>query len=216
MQGNCPLFDNTAERHDDEVKKAEAAALEKVRAENPHLNEAELKVRVSDAVARDEEARKLGTKQRRDALYGARRPPAAAGPGVGAIPAPGYNPAHYGQRPPAGPIPAYQPAPHVHNQAYGGVQQAANPLQPQQVAGQAYLNAPLPHHAPANAGGAAILPNMLPHRPIPIQGGADPAAVKPPRPYNPQIPGQPNNLALAMAYEPGRGDPVQPHHPFLG
>ncbi len=55
--GQCPLFDNTQQRHDEDVKNAEQKALEKVRAENPGFSEDELKVKVSDAVERDERER---------------------------------------------------------------------------------------------------------------------------------------------------------------
>ena len=55
--GQCPLFDNTEQRHDEDVKKAEQKALEKVRAENPGFSEDELKVKVSDAVEKNEKER---------------------------------------------------------------------------------------------------------------------------------------------------------------
>lgn len=55
--GQCPLFDNTEQRHDEDVKKAEQKALEKVRAENPGVSEEELKVKVSDAVEKNEKER---------------------------------------------------------------------------------------------------------------------------------------------------------------
>ena len=55
--GQCPLFDNTEQRHDEDVKKAEQKALEKVRAENPGFSEEELKVKVSDAVEKNERER---------------------------------------------------------------------------------------------------------------------------------------------------------------
>lgn len=53
----CPLHDNTLERHDQEVKKAEEEALKKLRAEHPELAEEDLKVKVSEAVKKEEEAR---------------------------------------------------------------------------------------------------------------------------------------------------------------
>jgi len=55
--GQCPLFDNTEQRHDEEVKKAEQKALEKVRAEYPKFSEEELKIKVSDAVQKNERDR---------------------------------------------------------------------------------------------------------------------------------------------------------------
>src|SRR5947207_11707728 len=56
-QGNCPLFDNTEQRHDEDVKKAEQEAVAKVRAENPGLNEEEIKVQVSKTVFQAEQRR---------------------------------------------------------------------------------------------------------------------------------------------------------------
>ena len=55
--GRCPLHDNTEARHDEEVKKAEAAALAKVRAENPDLTDDDLKIKVSETVKRTEQRR---------------------------------------------------------------------------------------------------------------------------------------------------------------
>ncbi|KAI9821853.1 MAG: hypothetical protein M1827_002435 [Pycnora praestabilis] len=57
QQGNCPLFDNTEQRHDDEVKKAELTALAKAQAENPDLSEEDLRIQVSDAVKQGEQQR---------------------------------------------------------------------------------------------------------------------------------------------------------------
>jgi TRIAD3 protein (E3 ubiquitin-protein ligase RNF216) len=56
--GNCPLFENVDQRHDQEVEKAEKEALAKVRAEHPEFSEDDLKVKVSEVVRRDEEIRK--------------------------------------------------------------------------------------------------------------------------------------------------------------
>lgn len=53
--GNCPLFESTSERHDEEVKKAEKEALDKIRADHPEYTEEDLKVKVSDAVLQDEQ-----------------------------------------------------------------------------------------------------------------------------------------------------------------
>ncbi|KAF2496158.1 hypothetical protein BU16DRAFT_368160 [Lophium mytilinum] len=55
--GPCPLHDNTDQRHTEDVKKAETEALAKVRAENPELTDEDLKVKVSDTVRLEEEAR---------------------------------------------------------------------------------------------------------------------------------------------------------------
>ncbi|KAF4632110.1 hypothetical protein G7Y89_g6019 [Cudoniella acicularis] len=57
-EGNCPLFESVEARHDEEVKKAEKDALEKVRAEHPEYTEDDLKVKVSENVLKDEERRK--------------------------------------------------------------------------------------------------------------------------------------------------------------
>jgi TRIAD3 protein (E3 ubiquitin-protein ligase RNF216) len=51
------LFESTAQRHEDEVKKAEREALEKIRTEHPEYTEEDLKVNVSEAVLRDEQRR---------------------------------------------------------------------------------------------------------------------------------------------------------------
>ncbi|OCK85963.1 hypothetical protein K432DRAFT_438909 [Lepidopterella palustris CBS 459.81] len=56
--GKCPLHDDTDARHDEEVKKAEATAAAQVRAENPDLSEEDLKIKVSDRVQHEEEARR--------------------------------------------------------------------------------------------------------------------------------------------------------------
>jgi TRIAD3 protein (E3 ubiquitin-protein ligase RNF216) len=55
--GNCPLFEKTSQRHEDEVKKAEKVALEKIRAKHPELREEDLTVKVSEAVLQDEQRR---------------------------------------------------------------------------------------------------------------------------------------------------------------
>jgi TRIAD3 protein (E3 ubiquitin-protein ligase RNF216) len=48
--GNCPLFEVTEERHQNEVKNAENVALDKVLAENPDLSREDLQIKMSDAV----------------------------------------------------------------------------------------------------------------------------------------------------------------------
>ncbi|KAF2204861.1 hypothetical protein GQ43DRAFT_363710 [Delitschia confertaspora ATCC 74209] len=55
--GRCPLYDNTDQRHQDEVKKAEEEALAILRAQHPNLSAKELKIQVSDRVKAEEEAR---------------------------------------------------------------------------------------------------------------------------------------------------------------
>lgn len=56
--GNCPLFENAEQRHDQEVKEAERIALAKVRAENPGYTDDDLRVKVSENVIKDDERRK--------------------------------------------------------------------------------------------------------------------------------------------------------------
>lgn len=47
--GKCLLHDDTDKRHKEDVEKAEKKAREEVRAENPHLTDADLEIRMSDA-----------------------------------------------------------------------------------------------------------------------------------------------------------------------
>jgi TRIAD3 protein (E3 ubiquitin-protein ligase RNF216) len=56
--GNCPLFESVEDRHDNEVKKAEKEALDRVRAEHPEYTEEDLKVKMSENVKKDDERRK--------------------------------------------------------------------------------------------------------------------------------------------------------------
>lgn len=56
--GNCPLFEKTAQRHEDEVNRAEKEALGKIRAEHPEFTEEDLTVKVSQAVLEDERQRR--------------------------------------------------------------------------------------------------------------------------------------------------------------
>ncbi|EME40892.1 hypothetical protein DOTSEDRAFT_74447 [Dothistroma septosporum NZE10] len=46
----CPLYDNVEERHEREVKEAEAAARAAAKAENPDVTDDDLQIKVSDAV----------------------------------------------------------------------------------------------------------------------------------------------------------------------
>lgn len=64
--GNCPLFESAESRHSEEVNKAEKEALEKIRAEHPEYTDDDLKIKVSEAVQKDDEARR-----RRDPPRGA-------------------------------------------------------------------------------------------------------------------------------------------------
>ncbi|KAH7095873.1 hypothetical protein FB567DRAFT_431044 [Paraphoma chrysanthemicola] len=56
--GKCPLHENVEDRHEQEVKKAADEAMAKVRADNPHLSDADLMIKVSDKVKQVEDARK--------------------------------------------------------------------------------------------------------------------------------------------------------------
>ena len=68
-RGNCPLFESVEERHEDEVKKAEKEALDKVRAEHPEYTEEDLKVKMSENVKKDDEKRRANDPRARiDAL----------------------------------------------------------------------------------------------------------------------------------------------------
>ncbi|KAJ6263814.1 E3 ubiquitin-protein ligase [Drechslerella dactyloides] len=62
--GNCLLFDNTDERHHNEVQAAEQAAINKIRAENPDISEEEMRVRLSKVVL-DSERQKIDEGNRR-------------------------------------------------------------------------------------------------------------------------------------------------------
>jgi len=48
--GNCPLFDNTDERHENDIREAEKAAIAKIQAEYPGIDEDEMRVKLSQAV----------------------------------------------------------------------------------------------------------------------------------------------------------------------
>ncbi len=52
--GKCPLQDNTEQRQQEDIQKAEQAALAKIKADNPDLTEEELKVKFSDVVKLDD------------------------------------------------------------------------------------------------------------------------------------------------------------------
>ncbi|KAK6345952.1 hypothetical protein TWF730_010290 [Orbilia blumenaviensis] len=62
--GNCLLFDNTDERHHNEVHAAEEAAIAKIRAENPDITEGQMRIQLSQVVL-DEERRKIDEGNRR-------------------------------------------------------------------------------------------------------------------------------------------------------
>ncbi|KAK0120488.1 hypothetical protein ONS96_010699 [Cadophora gregata f. sp. sojae] len=56
--GNCPLFESVEQRHDNEVKKAEKEALQKVLSDHPEYSEEDLKIKMSENVKEDDEKRK--------------------------------------------------------------------------------------------------------------------------------------------------------------
>lgn len=85
--GNCPLFDNSTERHEQEVKQAEKIALDKVRAEHPEYTEEDLRIKISEKVKQDEERRK-GPNGRPPPPFGVYGPNGFPLPFV--IPPPGY------------------------------------------------------------------------------------------------------------------------------
>lgn len=53
----CPLYDNVDERHEREVKEAEAKARAEIVDNNPDVSEEDLEIKVSDAVKKAEDAR---------------------------------------------------------------------------------------------------------------------------------------------------------------
>ncbi|KAF2661337.1 hypothetical protein K491DRAFT_449808 [Lophiostoma macrostomum CBS 122681] len=61
--GKCPLHDNQEARHEQDVDKAEAEALAKIRAEHPEIAEDDLKIKMSDSVKRAEEVRRRQAQQ---------------------------------------------------------------------------------------------------------------------------------------------------------
>ncbi|KAF5872764.1 putative ring finger protein [Botrytis fragariae] len=68
-EGNCPLFESVEERHNDEVKKAEKEALDKVRAEHPEYSEEDLRIKMSENVTKDDERRKVTDPRNPYAFY---------------------------------------------------------------------------------------------------------------------------------------------------
>lgn len=77
--GNCRLFENVEQRHDEEVMEAEKAALEKIRAIHPEYTEEDFKIKMSEEVLKDDDRRKLrDSRLRLDALGAA---PNRFGPG---------------------------------------------------------------------------------------------------------------------------------------
>ena len=49
-KGACPLYDDTARRWEKDAQEAEAIAMKKIRQENPHISEEDLKIKFKDVV----------------------------------------------------------------------------------------------------------------------------------------------------------------------
>lgn len=56
--GNCPLFEDVESRHEQEVKKAEDEAIQKVRTDHPEYSEDDLRIHVSDNVRKEDDRRR--------------------------------------------------------------------------------------------------------------------------------------------------------------
>jgi hypothetical protein len=65
-KGNCPLFDNVEERHENDIKEAEKAARKKVLEENPDLAPDFLDFHISNKVKKDDNRRKHREQRIRD------------------------------------------------------------------------------------------------------------------------------------------------------
>ncbi len=63
-KGNCPLFENAEERHEEEVIAAEEKARKEVAKANPGLDINLLKIHVSEKVIADEKRRKNEEQER--------------------------------------------------------------------------------------------------------------------------------------------------------
>lgn len=46
----CPLFDNTEDRHDEDVEKAAKLVMQRLKNENPHITDEDLEIKLSEAV----------------------------------------------------------------------------------------------------------------------------------------------------------------------
>lgn len=116
--GKCPLHENVEDRHEQEVKKAADEAMIKVRADNPHLSNADLMIKVSDRVKQAEDARKGQAAfaagafpyHMVDGMIRNRHHQPGAGPFPVAAPLPLYE--HPAVPPYVHPYPAVAPAPH--------------------------------------------------------------------------------------------------------
>ena len=57
-QGNCPLFDNSDERHANDRDKAKKEKIAAIRSEHPEYTEEELDIKMSEEVQKDDEKRR--------------------------------------------------------------------------------------------------------------------------------------------------------------
>ncbi|KAI0890273.1 uncharacterized protein GGS22DRAFT_150457 [Annulohypoxylon maeteangense] len=64
-QGQCPLYDKTEQRHEEEIRQAEETTRKKVEMEHPGLTADALSIKVSDEVKKDEERRLLRPHEQR-------------------------------------------------------------------------------------------------------------------------------------------------------
>jgi TRIAD3 protein (E3 ubiquitin-protein ligase RNF216) len=71
-QGNCPLFDNSDERHVNDRNKAKQERIAAIRAEHPEYTEEDLDIKMSEEVAKDDEKRRLNNPRARLAHLEAR------------------------------------------------------------------------------------------------------------------------------------------------
>ncbi|PWW73084.1 hypothetical protein C7212DRAFT_347250 [Tuber magnatum] len=191
--GNCPLYDNTEEWHRNEVETAAKEAMGLLRVERPELNDEDLKIKLSERVRKEEEAKRCVT----PAVYGGIPPyqvlaalqPVAAPPGMG-------------RRAAGPPPPAELPAQPVRGPATGAGPRGcllqmprarpARPVQPAHVMGVHQL--PLFHQAAQNM------------YPIPIPQSA-------PYPAPNQYPGaRPAQQPLIGGPPPRQGAPVMNEH----
>ncbi|PWW77970.1 hypothetical protein C7212DRAFT_276751 [Tuber magnatum] len=172
-RGNCPLYDNTEERHHIEVETAAKKTTEILHAELPELNNEDLKIKLSKRVRKAEEAKR----SRSAAAYGDIPPyqpqeapqPAAAPPGVGrpaARPPPPAAPGANGGTPRYRPLVAQQPV-----AAPPGIGRPAD--------------GPPPPAAPGANGGTPQYRPLVAQQPVAAPPGIGRPAVGPPPPAAP-------------------------------
>ncbi|KAF3936306.1 hypothetical protein ABW19_dt0208411 [Dactylella cylindrospora] len=123
--GNCPLFDNTDERHHNEVQQAELAAIAKIRTENPDITEEEMRVQLSQVVI-DAEKRKIEDGARQ---YGVNNPvPVAPAAQVPPLPILGHPVPFVGIYPGPYPGPIFAPPAQPRNLFQRVANMIPNPL----------------------------------------------------------------------------------------